>query len=229
MARKRARQDGRSALVEREGALALTFVNTGSRRSRRLRDYADLLAWSVEHGALTAAEASRLERHAAERPRDAEAGFAAAEELHALLSRIMNARADAKATAAETIRELDALLERSVPRRMLTPGRARPEWRLAEDPDRDLFRPLWPVAESATTILTSEDYDKVRRCAGEGCDLLFLAKGRGMPRRWCSDKACGVPLRSRRHYLRVVKPARKASDERLAARSRGISSEVDGV
>ncbi|HEX9735780.1 MAG TPA: ABATE domain-containing protein [Thermoanaerobaculia bacterium] len=229
MARKRGKQDGRPALVKRDGALALTFVNTGSRRSRRLRDYADLLAWSVEHGALTAADADRLERLAAEHPQDAEAGFAAAEELHALLSRIFNGRVDGTAPAAETIRELDALLERSVPRRMLTLGRARPEWRLAEDPDRDLFRPLWPVADSATRILTSGDYDKVRRCAGEGCDLLFLAKGRGMPRRWCSDKSCGVPLRSRRHYLRVVKPARKAEDARLAARSRRISSEVDGV
>ncbi|HEX9730650.1 MAG TPA: ABATE domain-containing protein [Thermoanaerobaculia bacterium] len=212
MARKRGKQDGRPALVKRDGALALTFVNTGSRRSRRLRDYADLLAWSVQQGALTAADASRLGELAAERPRDAAAGFAVAEELHALLSRVFNGLADRQAPTAEAVRELNALWERIVPRSVLAAGATRLQWTLPDE-DRDVYRPLRAVALSASAVLTSNHYGKVRRCAREGCDVLFLANRHGLPRKWCDDRTCGAPLRSKQYYLRVTKPERKAAEE----------------
>jgi len=221
MAKKRRKQDGRSDLVRLDGALALTFVNTGSRRSRGLRDYADLLAWSAEHGALDAAAAGRLGQLAAERPQDAAAGFAAAEQWHALLTRLLNARADRRAPPAEALCELNALDARTAPRRILVPGRGRPEWRWPDDPELDLYRPLWEIALSAATILTSDDYDKVRRCVGEGCGVLFLAKGRGLPRKWCSQKTCGAPFRSRRYYARVTKPQEKAIRESVRQGYRG--------
>lgn len=213
MARKRKKDGGPSELVRRDGALALTFVNTGSRRSPRLRDYADLLWWSTQHGGVTAAESSRLEAAAAERPEDAAAGFAAAEEWHALLKHILNARADHKAPSAAALRKLNALAARTVPGRVLAPGRGRPVWIWPDDPEREVYRPLWPIALSATTILTSDDYDLVKRCDAKDCDVLFLAKGRGPPRRWCSQQSCGSPSRSRRYYVRVTKPAIRESEQ----------------
>lgn len=228
MAKKRKQPDGRSALVARDGALAVTFVNTGSRRSRRLRDYADLLAWAVEHGAVAAADASRLGELAAERPQDAAAGFAAAEELHALLSRILNARADRKAPPAQAVRELNVLAERTVPRRVLVAMAARLRWHWPEDRERDVYRPLWPVVLSATDVLTSDDCDRVTRCAGEGCDVLFLAKGRGLPRRWCDNRTCGAPFRSKRYYRRVTKPERREWAEKWSRPRRTLQpSEPD--
>jgi predicted RNA-binding Zn ribbon-like protein len=230
MARKRPKLDGRSALVRRDGVLALTFVNTGSRRSRRLRDYADLLAWSVEHGSLTAADANRLEQVAAERPQDAAAGFAAAEELHALLSTIMNGRADRKLPTSQAVRELNALSERTAPRRILVTSAGKLGWLWPDDRERDLYRPLWSVVLSATDLLTSDAFGTVRRCAGEGCDVLFLAIGQGRPRRWCSDRSCGSRARSRRHYQRVTKPQRKARVEnRKRAREVSVPSRPERV
>ena len=206
--------------VRRDGALALTFVNTGSRRSPRLRSYADLLAWSRVHGALTGAEAHRLETLAAESP-DADAGaFNLAERLHGLLSAIMNARADRKAPPSAALAGLNALLVAFAPHRCLVRGTSSLQWAWGVDRPDDPNRPLWAVAQSATAVLTSPDYGKVRRCANEGCDVLFLAKGPGSPRKWCNDRTCGAPRRSRKHYRSVVKPRIRAFNEQYRNRYR---------
>lgn len=199
------RKERDAHLVRRDGALALTFVNTGSRRSPRLRSYADLLAWSRLHGALTGSEAQRLKALAAESP-EAAAAFTVAERLHGLLSAIMNALADRAAPPFATLADLNVLLASFAPHRCLVQGRSSLEWAWGVDRADDPNRPLWAVAHSATNLLTSPDYAKVRRCANESCDVLFLAKGPGRPRKWCNDRVCGAPKRSRRHYLSVIKP-----------------------
>ena len=124
-----------SDLVQRDGALALTFVNTGSRRSPRLRSYADLLAWSKRYGGLTAASGERLAALAAGSPEGATAAFAAAEELHGLLSTIMNLRADRLAPEPAMLAELDALLARIAPRRRLVQGPVSLVWDWPADRD----------------------------------------------------------------------------------------------
>lgn len=79
MAEPRKRKGRTSALVRRDGALALTFVNTAAGGRRPLQGYADLVAWARKHGALSPTEAVRAGRLAAQRPEDAENAFAAAE------------------------------------------------------------------------------------------------------------------------------------------------------
>ena len=140
MAKKRQAKD-ESDLVRRDGAVALTFVNTGSRRSPPLRDYTDLVQWALENGVLSAADASRLGKLAAERPEAGAAAFTVAREVHSLLSRIMNARADYKAPPPEAVVELNATLSPAVPRRILVPGRSRMTLGWPEDPDKEVYRP----------------------------------------------------------------------------------------
>ncbi len=207
------RKENEAHLVQRDGALALTFVNTGSRRSPRLRSYAELLAWSQLHGGLAAADAQRLAARAAESPDDAAAVFAAAEELHSLLSTVMTARADRRAPTFEALADLNALRRRVVPHRDLVPGPASLQWDWPADSGDDLLRPLWTVVRSATDLLTSANYGKVRRCGNKDCDVLFLAKGPGSPRKWCNNRICGAPKRARSYYLRVRKPLKKATRE----------------
>ena len=62
-------------VVRRDGDLCAVFPNTASPRRRSFSSYAELLAWSVRVGAVTAADAERLERAAADRPEDAAAVF----------------------------------------------------------------------------------------------------------------------------------------------------------
>lgn len=216
MARRRRKWVEEQDLVKRDGALVLTFVNTSSRRSPRLRSYDDLLTWAGEYGDLRSTDASRLRKLAAERVDGAAAVFATAEELHDVLSRIVNAAVDNFVASAASVETLNALLQAVTPRRMLipTPKSVALGWDWPEDPERDLFRPLWAVAASAMDLMTSEDSGRVKRCAAEDCGALFMPrKGPGMPRKWCSSRACSDPARSREYYYRVTKPARAAVEK----------------
>lgn len=216
MARRRTKKPDETDLVGRDGAICLTYVNTGTRRSPRLRDHAELVAWAGTHGALSPAEASRLERLARGRPADAADAFAAAERLHSLLSQIVNAAVDRKPPPVLALHGLNLLTATVVPRRILVAHGDRVGWDWPDDPERALCRPLWPVALSAMELVTSEDCAKVKRCIGKGCNVLFLKKGGGRPRKWCSAKTCADPERSRRYYRSVTKPTTAAIKRRVS-------------
>jgi predicted RNA-binding Zn ribbon-like protein len=72
-------------------------------------------------------------------------------------------------------------------------------WAAADDA---LEAPLWPILRSAAEILTSEDRQQVRECAGTACTWLFLDRSRNRSRRWCSMESCGNREKARRHYRR---------------------------
>jgi predicted RNA-binding Zn ribbon-like protein len=61
---------------------------------------------------------------------------------------------------------------------------------------------LWPVARSASELLTSDDLAYVRGCASETCAWLFLDKTKNHGRRWCEMKTCGNRDKARRYYQR---------------------------
>lgn len=216
MAKRRRKKPDLTDLVRRDGALVLTFVNTEARQSWP-GDYAGLVAWADRYGAVPSSSVSRLVELAAERPDEAAAAFADARELHTLLSRTVNAVVDREPPPAPDVRDLDALLAKVAPRRVLASHGSRLGWAWPEDLERELFAPLWPVAQSATDLLTSEDCGRVRRCAAEDCALLFLSKGAGMPRKWCGE-SCSAPFRSREYYRRVTKPWRQKLKEKRARR-----------
>lgn len=217
MAKRRGKKSAADDLVRRDGALVLTFINAGVHGRPRPRDYAGLIAWASQHGDLTSASVRRLELLAAERPDETADAFGAAEELHSLLSSIVNAAVDRKPLPASAVDGLNVLLARIVPRRVLVAERTRLRWIWPEDGEPDFFRPLWPVVRSATELLDSEDCGKVKRCAAEDCGLLFLSKGGGMSRKWCGE-SCSAPVRSRRYYRNVRKPRRESWKARWKAR-----------
>ncbi len=67
-----------------------------------------------------------------------------------------------------------------------------------------LDRPLWPVAQSAVTLLTAEDLTRVKMCAStDDCGWLFLDTTRNRSRQWCDIATCGNRARARRHYART--------------------------
>lgn len=59
---------------------------------------------------------------------------------------------------------------------------------------------------SADELLRSPDTAKVRRCAGRGCEWLFIDGTRNHSRRWCRAEDCGNRERARRHYRRTREP-----------------------
>jgi predicted RNA-binding Zn ribbon-like protein len=65
-------------------------------------------------------------------------------------------------------------------------------------------RILWPVVRSAADLVTSDQADRIRECAGENCSWLFLDSSRNRSRRWCSMASCGNRAKARRHNARRI-------------------------
>jgi predicted RNA-binding Zn ribbon-like protein len=65
--------------------------------------------------------------------------------------------------------------------------------------NRDLLRAL---AEAAAELLASTPAHRLRRCAGQGCVLLFLDLSKSGQRRWCSMSGCGNRSKVQAHYRR---------------------------
>ena len=60
---------------------------------------------------------------------------------------------------------------------------------------------LAEIARSGIELLGGPDRDKLRRCSGPGCSLLFVATN--LQRRWCAGRLCGNRVRVARHYDRT--------------------------
>src|ERR1035441_1603368 len=76
-------------------------------------------------------------------------------------------------------------------------------WEWQFDGSDLLDRILWPVAESAAELLTSEARAAIRECRAPDCEWLFLDHSRNRSRRWCDMKSCGNRQKARRHYQRA--------------------------
>lgn len=71
--------------------------------------------------------------------------------------------------------------------------------RLTWEDERALDAPLWPLVDSAWSLLIDPDRPRIGMCDGAGCGWLFVDRSRNGSRRWCSDRDCGRRERVRRH------------------------------
>ncbi len=204
-------------LVRHDGGLCAHFVNSASHKRPGISSYADLLAWGRRAGELGPADVQRLGRGAGERPAAAEAVLEQAHELRDRLERILGALAEQRAPAAADVDALSDALGATLAARCLVPA-ARGGW-VSVWGDRggdDLDRMLWPVVLSAVETLSPRYYRKVRRCAGEDCDLLLVDRLPGRPRKRC--RRCGDRRRSHRHYHTKVKRRLKGTKKQTRKR-----------
>ncbi len=192
------------------GHLALDFVNTvGGMRPHRAREYlpgyGDLLAFAVQTGAVSQAQAARIAEEARRRPEEAQAALEEARGLREAMHRLFLARAQQEPVAAQDLALLNAALGRALSHRRLSAGEGC--CALGWEAVAALDAPWWPVAAAAAELLASaEEVARVRVCgmseAGE-CGWLFLDRTKARTRRWCSMKDCGNRAKARRHYAKV--------------------------
>ncbi len=215
-------------MLRSDGALCVTFVNTGFGKRKELESYDDLLAWGVETGALGAEDAARLGRAAAERPGLAAGAAKRAKTARARLERILVALAGGGKPAGDDFEAFNIELGAALGRRRLAAAGDGFRWSWAEAGDEDFGRVLWPVLLSAGELFASRDLRRLRQCPAEGCGLLFLARGGGRPRKWCGI-ACRDRATSRRHYRKVIKPKRerrlRQSRARIQAKQEGYDDD----
>jgi predicted RNA-binding Zn ribbon-like protein len=187
------------------GELCLDFVNTGSSRQlgpfvERLRGYEDVVRWGERTGALNEQEASTLRASAA---RDSVYALRVLDEARALreaIYRVFRARRDGSQPAPADLALLNGAAARATAAQQLvvTEEGFDVTW-----PETDaLERAWWPVATSAMALLLSQDVARVKECASENCNWLFLDASKNRSRRWCEMKDCGNRAKARRHYAR---------------------------
>jgi predicted RNA-binding Zn ribbon-like protein len=194
----------------RGGVASLDFVNTvGSRPadypSEYLRSYEDLLDWGRQAGLLALEEAEGLTRRAVLDPEGAQEtllrALALREALHRMISRAIAGESQDKSDLSVLNRELSIALSHL--RLMAADGEYSWGWdRSGDDGEARLDSPLWPVAQSAAELLTSERLGRVKVCAGDGCGWVFLDESRNSSRKWCDSRDCGNRERVRRHLAR---------------------------
>ena len=188
------------------GQLSLDFTNTVTWRGRqfpeeKLNSYQDLLDWSVLAGILDEGDARNLSREGGIQPEAAKIVLERAVALREAIHRIFTANILAEPADDDDLVTLNRELREALTR-----------LRISTDPGGyaldfgwcggSLDQTLWPIARSASELLTSDDLVRVRRCAADDCDWLFLDTSRNRSRRWCDMKDCGNRSKARRFYER---------------------------
>jgi predicted RNA-binding Zn ribbon-like protein len=187
------------------GRLAIDFANTVNRHQpevegERLRSYPALVAWGRHAGAISKEVTSRLLAVGQEDPEAAEAALHRAVDLREGLFRLFMATTYGEGPDPEDLSLLNATLSQALSHLRLTPEADALLLDWAED-DPCLERVLWPVVRSAGEVLSSpEDLSRLRHCAGEDCDWIFLDQSRNRSRRWCDMADCGNRAKARRFY-----------------------------
>ena len=188
------------------GDVCLDFVNTGSHRAtppfkEKLRVYGDLVTWVLRVGHLSAGTGERLRALALSHPSDADAVLARARALREAIYRSFTSLQRGTSPSLSDLATIAAENARAAVHRRLVPTDDGCVWQYGDE--EALERPLWPVALAASELLTSSDVSRVKECASDNCNWLFLDVSKNRSRRWCDMKDCGNRAKARRHRARA--------------------------
>jgi predicted RNA-binding Zn ribbon-like protein len=189
-------------------ALCLDLVNTLNPRTGRpvdfLRCYTDLLVWAYKEKLISKSHAAALLEHAQAHPSEAETVFLKAIEFREAIYQIFFALARGQEPTKRALGLLRNLYAEAVIHSTLQLG----GFRWVEQPN-ELSQILWPVAESAITLLRHGECARLKECANHAtCGWLFYDTTKNNGRRWCSMQDCGnqekVRLQRKRRQKRAI-------------------------
>jgi len=186
------------------GTLTLDFANTidvqADDRDSLSPGYANVLAWYHHAGLLDSPETTSLLRTARRNPKDAAAARRRTVTLRDAIRAIVLALHRGTPPAPADLALLDQeRLEADRHGHHAVSG-DRLVWTF--DESRDLDRIIWPVAREAVRFLSDSTMPRVRECASETCERLFLDTSKNGSRRFCSASTCGSATRVRRFRAR---------------------------
>jgi predicted RNA-binding Zn ribbon-like protein len=189
------------------GDLCLDFANTlnghaAPRGHEYLHDYRDLVFWARHADVLTPANAKTLLKMAIERPSVANGVYRKALALRETIFRIFTALANGSRPANTDLDLLNAAWKEGQRHSRLARASTLTGFVLCWDDEPSLESILRRISASAVNLLISENAKRIGRCAGEGCDWLFINASRNHLRRWCSMDECGNRAKMRRRQAR---------------------------
>jgi predicted RNA-binding Zn ribbon-like protein len=189
------------------GALCLDFCNSGQSTrgasgSEWIAGFPDLIDWLEAAEAVTGGQAARLRRAGAASPRAATQVWDRAIKFREALFRVLNAKAEGGTVAREDLSIIEAEHARAAPFARLSWTGEGYAWSL--DPSASaLEAAMQPLVESALSLLTSAQLERLRRCGNSTCYWLFIDETRNHSRRWCEMASCGNVVKVRRHRERA--------------------------
>jgi predicted RNA-binding Zn ribbon-like protein len=160
------------------------------------------LAFARQTGYLTEDPAAALSRVATGDAEKAASAFSLCRELRQVIYSIFSNQAGCRDVPLDAVDHINALLGEALSHRRLERRDGDFVWSWIDIDADDLRSPIWPIVESAATLLTAGEFDCVSECAADDCNWLFLDRSRGGTRRWCSMRSCGNRAKARRHYRR---------------------------
>ncbi|VWD31315.1 PF07336 family protein [Burkholderia lata] len=157
----------------------------------------DLLSWCRDQAGVPAglAEACRALGEEAGEP----AMLARALALREALYRLFHAQAEQREPQADDLALLGGFLAEAAPRVALARIDGGYAWLIGEG-RATLAGLLSPVLWSAIDLLGGARLAKVKRCANDACQWLFIDDSKNGSRRWCSMSSCGNRAKAYRHY-----------------------------
>ncbi len=192
------------------GELCLDFANTLNGHTRPspheyLHDYRDLILWAQHAGVLSPSDFRELSKQAETRPSKAEEVFRNALVTREVIFRIFSALAIRDKPVKADVERLNQAWQESQCRSQLILTSAGFTLGWDDEPSLECVSRL--VVASAVHLLASKRVEQIRRCAGEGCDWLFLDVSRNHLRRWCSMDECGnrAKMRRRQHRKNLMR------------------------
>src|SRR2546429_2074792 len=206
------------------GALALDFTNTvGGTHTEpthdHIRGFDDLVRFLLLARNVSEADARRLITRAQRQPAEARKVVERAVALREAIWRVFSAVANDETPTTEDVALLRKEALRAASRAELAVARGRGEWiwRVGEA----LEYPVGALARSAVELLTTaEELGRLRECASETCQWLFLDRSKSRTRRWCDMRDCGNRAKARR----VFQPATRAQRRGRPLRAGGTFS-----
>ncbi|HEV2289808.1 MAG TPA: ABATE domain-containing protein [Candidatus Acidoferrales bacterium] len=188
------------------GNLALDFVNTVADRLGTPRDYfvsvGEFNRWASMRGLLKDDESLPLTAQ------QFQTIHGIREDLYHLFCSLTGGARPAE----RLLQRLNVRFSKVVKKRRLVVAGREVSWQWdmkKSDPDRA----LGPILLSATELLTSGLWRKIRQCDDVHCGWLFVDRSRAGRRRWCSMADCGNRAKVHRFY-------RKRSSRRPEQRAR---------
>lgn len=175
--------------------VCLEFANT----REELAGHAELFAWARSVWLLGEAEERALFVEGRLHPEAGARVVGRALELRETLCAVLGAVAAGREPDAARLESLGRWVAAGAAHRRLTATPRGVRWRWTAGP-AELERVLWPVAQSAADLLTSDDAARLRGCVE--CGRFFVDATKNSSRRFCG-KACGDRVKSRRYYRRL--------------------------
>lgn len=189
------------------GRLCLDYLNTLGDRgadspSEHLTDYAELIRWTLEAGAIHEDTARALLREGRGHPAASRRVLLRArrvrEAMYGIFSAARKKQRPAKLDLVLLNRELGSALANA--RIEVGDDAFQLGW---TDAAAELDRPLWPVLRSAADLLAGGELSRIKACASHSCEWVFMDESRNRSRQWCQMEVCGNRAKARRHYARA--------------------------